>query len=226
VEACDDVDSDCDGDAHRGWVYTDADGDGTGDPATGGPGDVCSLAGEVTVATDCDDSDPSVGAPTEAFVDTDGDGVGGSTVVVACPTGGAVRVDGDCDDADDSVHPGAPEVCDGVDQDCDSTIDEGTTVALYPDEDGDGVGADSAPVEGCDGLAGHVTIAGDCDDTDRDVTWCESESESESEPEPGCGCQTGAAPAVGWLAAALTALLRRRRAGTHRGSLAVAVAGR
>jgi hypothetical protein len=33
--------------------------------------------------------------------------------------------DQDCDPADPAVHEGAPEVCDGVDQDCDAQVDEG-----------------------------------------------------------------------------------------------------
>ncbi len=48
--------------------------------------------------------------PDPPAVDADGDG--------------AVAAD-DCDDADPGVYPGAPEVCDGVDQDCDGIVDDG-----------------------------------------------------------------------------------------------------
>ncbi len=54
---------------------------------------------------------------------------------------------GDCDDADPTVHPGADEVADGVDQDCDDVIDEGTEAF---DDDGDG----------------FTELEGDCDDGD------------------------------------------------------------
>jgi len=38
---------------------------------------------------------------------------------------GWTTVDGDCNDDDASIHPGAAEVCDGVDQNCDQEVDEG-----------------------------------------------------------------------------------------------------
>jgi Cys-rich repeat protein len=45
-------------------------------------------------------------------IDLDGDGYG-----VNCEKGG------DCDDSDENVYPGAPELCDGKDNDCDGEID-------------------------------------------------------------------------------------------------------
>lgn len=54
---------------------------------------------------------------------------------------------GDCDDSDPDVRPGVPEVADGVDEDCDGLIDEGTDAY---DDDGDG----------------HTELGGDCNDAD------------------------------------------------------------
>ena len=53
-------------------------------------------------------------------VDQDFDGVS------PCgPDGDASTLaDGDCDDADVSIYPGAAELCDGIDSDCDGNVDE------------------------------------------------------------------------------------------------------
>ena len=49
---------------------------------------------------------------------------------------GVTEAEGDCDDQNPTVHAQAPEICDGVDNDCDTLIDEGTSVSCYdgPDE--------------------------------------------------------------------------------------------
>jgi len=61
------------------------------------------------------------------YADADGDGFGDpGNVVYACnPPQGYVDNGDDCNDADMSVHPGALEICDGLDNDCDGApVDE------------------------------------------------------------------------------------------------------
>ncbi|MFT5683682.1 MAG: hypothetical protein ACI8RZ_004614 [Myxococcota bacterium] len=99
-----------------------------------------------------------------ASVDADGDGA-----PAACP-GEEATADGfiDCDDSDGSTRPGADEVCDGVDNDCDGTADEGLTLTYFLDEDGDGYGGTA--LETCEPPSGYVRLGGDCDDTDATLT--------------------------------------------------------
>ena len=56
-----------------------------------------------------------------------------SVVAVHQPSGDVAQA-GDCDDANAAVHPGATELCDGLDNDCDAQTDEGTD-----DQDDDSV---------------------------------------------------------------------------------------
>lgn len=74
----------------------------------------------------------------------------------------------DCDDTRADVHPGATEVCDGVDNNCVAgESDAPGDVQSWVDADGDGYGdASAAPQVGCAAPVGFATRAGDCDDGD------------------------------------------------------------
>ncbi|MBN2797663.1 MAG: putative metal-binding motif-containing protein, partial [Deltaproteobacteria bacterium] len=76
--------------------------------------------------------------------------------------------DQDCDDTDATVFPGAEEICDGADNDCDGEVDEDANDApsWYADADGDGHGDAAAAVTACAAPEGSVATDDDCDDTD------------------------------------------------------------
>jgi len=202
VERCNGVDDDCDGTVDEGGLggvrgYRDADGDGFG--LTSDSVFACGDAlpsGYVPAPGDCNDSDPDR-FPTAAddcdgtdddcdgvldedgaltwYDDGDGDGYGGATVVaVQCnqPGPDATAMGGDCNDADDTIVPMGVEACDGVDQDCDTRIDEGLpTTAYFPDGDGDGYALNTATaVMACGPEAGFTDVTGDCDDGDATVS--------------------------------------------------------
>jgi hypothetical protein len=72
--------------------------------------------------------------PTTVYADTDGDGFGNPAVSIEdCATHpGFVSNSDDCDDAHDGVHPGAAELCDGLDNDCDLTVDNALPPSSTP----------------------------------------------------------------------------------------------
>ena len=86
--------------------------------------------------------------------------------------GDGVASGDDCNDEDASVYPGAPELCNDVDDDCDGEVDEEPVDATewWVDSDGDGYGdRDGEPVLACEAPSGMVGNAGDCDDAVAEV---------------------------------------------------------
>jgi len=103
------------------------------------------------------------------FLDSDADGFGraGSTPQNSCtPVSGWVTNSTDCNDTNPSIKPGAAEVCNAVDDNCNGPADEGLTfLTYYVDGDSDGFGARmSAGQSSCQPLAGRVTNDTDCND--------------------------------------------------------------
>jgi len=75
----------------------------------------------------------------------------------------------DCNDEDDAIHPGAEEVCDGIDNNCDDAVDEDLLRTYYPDADLDGYGDTQSPIEACSRPDGYIIRGEDCDDSNPEV---------------------------------------------------------
>jgi hypothetical protein len=151
VDVCDEVDNNCDGQIDEGVTntfYADIDGDGYGveSEAT----EACTQPpGTARYAGDCDDDNSDIspgeeevcddldndcdgvadeGTKVAIFEDIDDDGYGNDeTIDSACPDavpGGWTTVGLDCNDEESTVNPGAVEVCDDLDNDCNSVVDD------------------------------------------------------------------------------------------------------
>ena len=173
--------------------YLDGDGDGYGTGASqcscgGGGGYSASVSG------DCDDGDATVHPKAQEvcgdgkdndcdgltddgaglgcatfYADGDKDGYGGGSGVCLCKADAAhpTSQNGDCNDSAAAVHPGAPELCNSIDDNCNGLTDDGPPVdctLFFADADKDGYGGGSG-VCLCAADAGHpVSIGGDCND--------------------------------------------------------------
>lgn len=118
---------------------TDSRGDDTGEASdSGDSGD----SGDTT------DSTPDSAGP---YQDEDLDGYS--------------HASGDCNDSDSTTYPGAVEVCDGRDNDCNGLVDDGLPVYMYfADVDNDGYGDATSFLLSCSAPPGYVMNDDDCDD--------------------------------------------------------------
>ena len=232
VEICDGADNDCDGVLPS--TETDDDGDGQAecdgdcddsDPVVyAGAPELCD-----GVDTDCNGT---VESPDDQegldfvlwFNDGDGDGFGNpggpwpDNPDCTQPQPGYVANSDDCVDDDAAIHPGADEVCDGIDNDCDSATLPG---GADEDVDGDGVWAcDETPDcddANVDAFPGNDETCGD--GVDNDCDGAEDPDLGMDDPEcwetscMGCSSSVGGGRggAALMILVVLLPLLRRRR---------------
>ena len=87
------------------------------------------------------------------YADVDDDGFGdGNTAESYCTAPeGFVSNDVDCNDEDEGIYPTAVEICDGLDNNCDGTIDQDASdrERYFEDADGDGFGNGDESVLSC-----------------------------------------------------------------------------
>ena len=181
-ESCEEeIDRNCDGSV--GYADNDGDGWAACQECDDGEAAVNPDAQEVCngVDDDCDgamdDNDDSLdlSSATTYYQDADSDSYGDldfTTQSCVAPAGYVADAT-DCEDADTTINPAATELCDGLDNNCDGSVDEASAAdasTWYADTDEDGYGDADYGTSACEQPTGYVSEATDCDDGDAAVS--------------------------------------------------------
>ncbi|MFK7930855.1 MAG: putative metal-binding motif-containing protein [Myxococcota bacterium] len=111
----------------------------------------------VLIACNGDDPTDETDVDTDIQpVDADGDGF---------------NDDVDCNDSDAAINPGADEICNERDDNCDDVIDTDAIdrVEVFTDDDDDGFGDPTTAELVCEAAANQVENNTDCDDSDDEI---------------------------------------------------------
>jgi hypothetical protein len=173
--------------------YADADSDTFGN--LNAPLNACAIpSGYVTNSTDCNDGNANIrptateicnafdddcdGLTNEGitfityYADSDADGFGNpnGSLSACAPPSGYVTNNSDCNDSNFLIKPGAIELCNLFDDNCNGQVNEGLVfVNYYVDTDQDGFGAGTA-TNSCTPLFGnYVTNNSDCNNNNANI---------------------------------------------------------
>ncbi len=158
AEICNGMDDDCSGAADNGLTfityYTDADADTYGSISDPGISSCNVIGSASTNNSDCNDADASVHPATEEacngvdddcnsftddglvfityYPDADADNYGNAaaTGTSSCNVIAGVEDHTDCNDANAAIHPGVTEICNTLDDDCNSLTDDNISVTI------------------------------------------------------------------------------------------------
>ncbi|MFI5172366.1 MAG: MopE-related protein [Chitinophagales bacterium] len=193
-DICNTVDDNCNGFIDEDAIFTawylDNDGDNFGDMFIDSIS-CFDLTGYVIDNTDCDDLNTEINPAaieicndiddncnfdidegltiTTFYIDADGDAFGNADIFInSCLEiiAGYVLDSTDCNDANNLIYPGAIEICDYLDNDCDGIVDDNLTlIHSFEDADEDNFGNINVDSLSCAIPDGFVEDDSDCDDT-------------------------------------------------------------
>ena len=199
-ELCNLIDDNCNNQTDEGvqqLFFTDADADTYGNSLSTFLACTAPI-GYVTNNLDCNDNNQNIypaateicnnlddncngladeGTQVLFYEDQDADGFGGTsptTLACSAPIGYSVNSN-DCNDSNSNINPGATELCNLIDENCNTLVDEGVLVIFYLDSDGDSFGASTVSIQACSQPVGYSSNSLDCNDSNAGIQPAASE---------------------------------------------------